>query len=116
MERGLDQPALLLPERAVARQQPFPGKGTKRLLDQPRLVEFLRLLDENLPREVGMSQLIHVQRARLVIRDVAVLPCDVQTERERIEREDRRQHLPDDRERQVDVRTVGSSAIQPARP
>ena len=116
MEGGLDQPALLLPELAVARQQPFPGKGTKRLLDEARLDELLRLLDQNLPRQVGVGQLIDVQRARFVIRDIAVLPCDVQTERERIEREDRRQHLPDDRQRHVDVRTVGSSVIQRARP
>src|SRR4029077_1884889 len=96
MEGGLDQPALLLPELPVARQQPFPGKGQKGLLDETRLDELLRLLDQNLPRQVGVGQLIYVYRTSLVIRDIAVLPRDVQAERERIERKDRRQQLPDD--------------------
>src|SRR5678815_278457 len=66
MKRGLYQLALLLPDRAVAREQPLSGKRTKRLLDQPRLVEFFRLIDEDLPGEVGMIELIDVQRADLI--------------------------------------------------
>ena len=87
MKRGLYQLALLLPDGAVAREQPLSGERTERLLDQPRLVEFFRLLDEDLPGEVGMIQLIHVQRADLVVSDVAELARDVQAERQRIEGE-----------------------------
>ena len=105
MERRLHQPALPLPQRAVARQQPFASERTERALDQPRLVEFVRLLDEDLPREVGVIQLIDVQRAQAVVRDVAELARDGQAECEGIEWEQPRQHLADNGEQQVDART-----------
>jgi hypothetical protein len=36
---------------------PCPAKAPNACLDQPRLVEFFRLLDEDLPGEVGMTEL-----------------------------------------------------------
>src|SRR5207244_7177077 len=83
----------------------FARERLERALDQPRLVELLRLLDEDLTREVWMIQLVDVQRTNAVMRDIAELACDVQSEGERIERKHARQHLSDDGERQVDART-----------
>src|SRR5262249_40557063 len=95
MKRGLNQFPLLLPERAVARQQAFAGKRVEGALQQPRLMEFLGLLDEDLPRKVGMRQLIDAQRADLVVDDVAERARVLDRESEGIEREKARQHLRD---------------------
>src|SRR5262245_52076829 len=103
MKGGLYQLALLLPKCAVAREQPLPGKRTKRLFDLARLVELLRFLDEDLFGKVWMGQLIHVQRPHLVVRDVAELARDGKAEGERIEREPTRKHLTDAGEHEVDV-------------
>jgi hypothetical protein len=64
------------------------------MLDQPWLVEVLGLLDEDLSDEVGVIQLVDVQRTDLIVSDIAEPPCDIQAERQRIERKDPRQHRP----------------------
>lgn len=57
MERGLYELSLLLPQGAVAGDQAFAGKRTKGAFDQPRLIEFLRLLGNSV-RGVGGVALI----------------------------------------------------------
>src|SRR5262245_30018488 len=105
MKRGLYQFALLLPNGTVAREQPLSGKSTKGLLDQPRFVEFFRLLDEDLPGEVGMTELIDMPRADLVVSDVAEFTRDAHAKCQRIEGEPLREHLTDDGQHNVDVRS-----------
>jgi hypothetical protein len=66
-------------------------------------VELVRLVDQDLPRQIGMRELIHMQRTDTVVRDIAVLPRDVQPEREGVEREPLRHHLADGGEQEVDA-------------
>ncbi|HMF93898.1 MAG TPA: hypothetical protein VKE96_06370 [Vicinamibacterales bacterium] len=108
MKGGLDQFSLLLPERAVAGQQSLSCKRPERVLEQTRLVKSFGMLDQDLTRQVGMVHLIHVQRAEMVVREIAIPPRDVETEGQRIERDGPGQHLAQDGEQQMNAGTWGS--------
>ena len=69
-------------------------------------MEFLSLFDQNLPRQVGVTELINVQGTQLVMGDIAELTRDVEAEFQDVEWKQRRQHLTDQGERKVDARTV----------